>query len=234
MKTAIIIPTYNEKENIEKMINGIFSLEIEELGVVVVDDNSPDGTGKIVAEISSREPRVQIIHREKKMGLGTAYLEGFRFALEKGAEHFFEIDADFSHDHKIIPIFLDNIKNADLVVGSRYIPGGKTINWDWKRKLISYFGNVYARTVLGVPIRDLTTGYKCYRREVVEYLSAKNIDSVGYIFQVETSYIAHKNGFKIKEIPITFNERQLGKSKFSLKIIWESFWKVLKLKFKKR
>lgn len=234
MKTAIIIPTYNERDNIDKLINEIFSLEIEGLEVVVVDDNSPDGTGKIVAEISAREPRVRIIHRKKKMGLGTAYLEGFRFALENGAEHFFEIDADFSHDHKIIPIFLDNIKNADLVVGSRYIPGGKTVNWDWKRKLISHFGNVYARTILGIPIRDLTTGYKCYRREVVEYLSTKNIDSVGYVFQVETSYIAHKQGFKVKEIPIIFTERRNGRSKFDGKIIWESFWKVFKLRLRNK
>ena len=211
MKIAVIIPTYNEKENIDKLINDIFSLKIDGLEIVIVDDNSPDGTANIVADIKKVNDKLHLINRPKKMGLGTAYIAGFRFALENGAEHFFEIDADFSHDFKMIPIFLDNIQNADLVVGSRYISGGKTLNWDKKRKLVSYFGNIYARIILGVPIRDLTTGYKCYRREIIEYINTKNITSIGYVFQIETSYIVHKKGFKIKEIHITFTERRLGK-----------------------
>jgi len=234
MKTAIIIPTFNEKDNIQELIPKIFSLNIPDLHIIVVDDNSPDGTGKIVSDMKKTDARIHSIHREKKMGLGTAYQDGFRYAFNEGAEHFFEIDADFSHDYKIIPQFLDTISEADLVVGSRYIPGGKTMNWNLSRRLVSHFGNVYARVVLGLPIRDLTTGYKCYHRRVIEYLATQPIDSIGYVFQVETSYLAHKKGFRVKEIPITFVERRSGTSKFNFRIIWESFWRVWKLRFMKK
>ena len=233
MKIAVVIPTYNEKENIEEALGKVFGLNIEGLEVIVVDDNSPDGTGRIVEKIKENNSKLHIIQRNKKMGLGTAYLEGFKHALDNGAEHIFEIDADFSHDFSAIPDFLESIKEFDAVVGSRYINQGKIENWNFSRRFFSKFGNIYAQFILNIPIQDLTTGYKCYRRKVVEYLCSKNIDSVGYVFQIETTYHAHKNGFKIKEIPITFTERRLGSSKFDFRIIWESLSKVLKLRLKK-
>lgn len=230
MKTAVIIPTYNEKENIQDLIQAIFSLDIPGLEVVAVDDNSPDGTGVAVAEIAKSNSRVHVIHRPKKMGLGTAYLDGFRYALDRGAEHLFEMDADLSHDFSVLPDFLKHIESNDVVVGSRYISGGKTENWNWTRKSVSYLGNLYARFILNVPIRDLTTGFKCYRRRVAEFLAGRNIDAVGYVFQIETTYHAYHHGYSVKEIPITFSERRSGKSKFDFQIIRESFWKVLKLR----
>ena len=233
MRTAVIIPTYNEKDNIEKALESIFSLNNKDLEVVVIDDNSPDGTGLIIEKLKENNNKIHIIHRDRKMGLGTAYLEGFKYALDRNAQYIFEIDADFSHDFSLIPSFLDGARDNDLVIGSRYIPGGKITNWNLSRRLISYLGNLYARLVLGAPVADLTTGYKCYRREVAEFLTEKNIDAIGYVFQIETTYHTIKRGFRTKEIPIAFTERRIGKSKFSFKIIWESFWKVLKIKIKK-
>jgi dolichol-phosphate mannosyltransferase len=232
MKTAIIIPTYNEKVNIQEIISKIFSLNLENLHIIVVDDNSPDGTGKLVDAMKLNDQRIHVIHREKKMGLGTAYLEGFEYALKKGAEYLFEIDADFSHDACLIPEFLKNIENHDLVVGSRYIPEGKIENWNILRRFFSKFGNIYSRFILNLPIKDLTTGFKCYRRDVIDSLLSRNINSVGYVFQIETTYYVYKDNFKIKEIPIVFTERRLGNSKFDFRIIWESFWKVIKIRFK--
>jgi len=234
MKIAVIIPTYNEKENIEDALKEVFNLSLNDVHIVVVDDNSPDGTALIVQKIRENNNKVHIIQRTSKMGLGTAYIEGFKYALENGAEYIFEIDADFSHDFALIPSFLDNIDGHDLIIGSRYISNGKIANWNLSRRFISYFGNLYARFVLGVPVKDLTTGFKCYRREVVEFLNKQNISAIGYVFQIETTYHAYQQGFKIKEIPITFTERRIGKSKFSLKIIWESFWKVLRMRSSKK
>ncbi len=231
MKTAVILPTYNEKENVEKIIQHIFDLKIIDLEIVVVDDNSPDGTADIVEKCQTVNSSLHLIRRKGKLGLGTAYLEGFRYALEKGADYFFEIDADFSHDPKDISLFLSRVNQCDLVIGSRYIANGKISNWNASRRFVSSFGNLYARFILKMAINDLTTGYKCYRREVVEYLLGKEIDAVGYVFQIETTYHAVKRGFRVEEIPIVFTERTLGKSKFSLAIVGESFWKVLKLRF---
>jgi dolichol-phosphate mannosyltransferase len=233
MKIAVIIPTYNERKNIQEIIPAVLGLNLDGLEIVVVDDNSPDKTWEIVEDIKTKDPRVHLIKRSGKLGLGTAYLEGFRHALQNGAEYVFEMDADFSHDHNHIPIFLQEIENHDLVSGSRYVKGGKTENWDLKRKAVSFWGNVYSKTILGVPFKDLTTGFKCYRREVIEHLVGKNIDSIGYVFQVETTYLAHKAGFRVKEIPIIFTERRNGFSKFNFPIIWESFWKVIELRLKK-
>jgi len=232
MKVAIIIPTYNEKDNIEKFIRGILSLNVKNLHIIVVDDNSPDGTGILVEKIKLKDNRIHIINRKRKMGLGTAYLDGFKYALEKGADIFFEIDADFSHDHTLIPKFIENIEKNDLVVGSRYIPNGKIKNWDYSRRLLSLFGNLYARMILRIPVKDLTTGYKCYRKNVIQHLINKNINSIGYVFQIETTYYTYKNNFSIKEIPIVFSGRIIGESKMNSGIILESFWKVLKLRLK--
>lgn len=232
MKTCIVIPTYNEKENIEIVIEKIFGLGVSELYILVVDDNSPDGTGGLVERLKIKYQNLDIIHRQRKAGLGKAYEAGFRQALKRGAEYIFEMDADLSHDSKHIPEFLNAIKSHDLVLGSRYIQGGGVRNWNFTRRLISKVGNLYARMILGIPYKDLTGGFKCYRRKVLESIDFSKISSVGYNFQIETTYIAYKKGFRIVEIPIIFAERTQGKSKFHIKIVIESFWKVLLLKFK--
>ncbi|MCL5794899.1 MAG: polyprenol monophosphomannose synthase [Patescibacteria group bacterium] len=233
-KIYLVIPTYNEKENIVKVLEKVFSLNIEGLNVLVVDDNSPDGTGQVVERLKAGNIRLDVLHRGSKEGLGKAYVAGFKEALSRGADIVFEMDADLSHDPKYLPDFLQAINLADLVLGSRYIKGGGTTNWNFFRRLISQGGNVYARIVLGMPIKDLTGGFKCYRREVLEKIGLDSLSSVGYNFQIETTYKTYKLGFKIKEIPINFIERVGGKSKFSIKIILESFWKVLLLRMNKK
>lgn len=232
-KTFIVVPTYNEKENIEKLLAAIFALTIPDLYVLVVDDNSPDGTGRVVEQLRSANPRLSVLHRPGKGGLGPAYLAGFTEAVQHGAELLFEMDADFSHDPAHLPAFLTAIQNADVVLGSRYCAGGGVANWNVARRLISRFGNQYARMVLGMPYHDLTGGFKCYRRAVVELLLKTPLSSLGYNFQIETTYRAHLAGFKIVEIPITFTERREGKSKFNAKIMIEGFFKVALLRFKK-
>jgi len=232
-KIYIIIPTYNERNNIAKLLSQIFSLGIEELNVLVVDDNSPDGTGQLVEQLKRSNPKLDILHRQEKAGLGPAYVAGFKEAIVRGADYIFEMDADLSHNSKYIPEFLEAIKDHDLVLGSRYIKGGGTENWNWLRKLVSQAGNIYARLILGLPFKDITGGFKCYHREVLEKIGLGDLSSVGYNFQIETTYKVYKLGFKIVEIPIIFTERAEGKSKFNFKIIRESFWQVLKLRFKK-
>lgn len=234
MKKTIIIPTYNEKANIEELLSQIFGLGIEDLSVLVVDDSSPDGTGELVESLKTKYPNLEVLHREKKEGLGRAYIAGFKYVLEKGADLILHLDADFSHNPDYILEFLKAINNYDLVLGSRYVKGGGVENWNWARRLISRFGNIYARLILGVPVHDLTGGFKCYRRAVLEKLDLDNLNSIGYCFLTETTYRAWQAGFKIKEIPIIFTERVGGKSKFNIKIILESFVKVLKLKIKKQ
>jgi len=229
-KIYLIIPTYNEKNNIIKLIERIFSLKIEGLNILVVDDNSPDGTGEAVEKLKVSKANLDILHRPKKGGLGPAYVAGFKEAISRGASYIFEMDADFSHDPKYLPDFLQAVKEADLVLGSRYIKGGGVSNWNLSRRLISQFGNIYARFILGLPLRDLTGGFKCYRRKVLEAIGLDDLSSVGYNFQIETTYKTYRKGFIIKEIPIIFTERAEGKSKFDLKIILESFWQVLILK----
>lgn len=232
-KTYLVIPTYNERGNIEKLVEKIFALDIADLYVLVVDDNSPDQTGELVKTLQQRFTNLELLSRQTKDGLGRAYLAGFDYALKAGADYIFEMDADLSHDPKYIPDFLRAIVKADLVLGSRYIAGGGVTNWNWSRRLISRFGNVYARAVLGLPYHDLTGGFKCYRRAVLEKIGLNDFSSVGYNFQIETTYKVHLAGFKIVETPIIFTERAEGKSKFSFKIIIESFWKVLKLRNQK-
>lgn len=232
-KSVIVIPTYNEKNNIEQLLDKIFTLNIKDLSVLVVDDNSPDGTGDQVEQLKKKYNSLDCLHRQEKNGLGPAYVAGFTKALEQGADYIFEMDADLSHDPKYLPNFLQAIENADLVLGSRYITGGGVSNWNFSRRFISKFGNIYARIILGLPYHDLTGGYKCYRREVLQKIDIDNLSSVGYNFQIETTNAAHKHGFRIVETPIVFIERAEGKSKFSAFIILESFWKVLLLRFKR-
>ncbi|HTX87331.1 MAG TPA: polyprenol monophosphomannose synthase [Candidatus Nanoarchaeia archaeon] len=233
MRTIIVIPTYNEKNNLPELIRRIFSLALPDLSLIIVDDNSPDGTGAIAENLKKESAAVEVIHRAKKMGLGSAYVEGFKLALSAGADYIMEMDADFSHDYRYLPVFLKEIARADLVLGSRYIRGGGIKNWGWGRRAVSGLGNIYARMILGAPIHDLTGGFKCYRRSVLEKINLAELDSQGYVFQIETTYLAWKAGFAVKEIPIIFNEREAGKSKFNFKIFIEALWRVLLLRFKK-
>ena len=230
MKGVVVVPTYNERENIEELIGKTLSTS-PDIDIVIVDDNSPDGTGEIAEKIAKENPRVKVLHRPGKMGLGSAYVEGFKWALEKGYDFIMEMDADFSHNPEDIPRFIEKIKEYDLVIGSRYTDGVSVVNWPISRLLLSYFANIYARTVTGVPIMDLTGGFKCFRREVLESINLDTIMSDGYAFQIEMNYRAYKKGFRITEIPIIFIERRAGSSKMSKKIVWEAFWLVWKLRF---
>ncbi|MDH4223271.1 MAG: polyprenol monophosphomannose synthase [candidate division Zixibacteria bacterium] len=229
MKILIIIPTYNEKENIGKIIPLVLEKD-PRIEVLVVDDNSPDGTAKIVEELNSNNSRIKLIRRAEKTGLGTAYITGFHYALENGYDCIFEMDSDFSHNPDYIPDFLNAIKEADLVLGSRYIKGVNVVNWPISRLLLSFYANVYARWVTGLPVRDSTGGFKCFRRNVLEKIGLDNIHSNGYAFQIEMSFRAWRNGFKIKEIPIIFVDRRAGESKMSKKIVREAVWMVWKLR----
>src|SRR4030067_3804021 len=230
MKSLVIIPTYNEKENLEKIVPEILKMD-DSLNILVVDDNSPDGTGERADRIAAKNNRVFVLHRPGKMGLGQAYIAGFKYALGKGYDYIFEMDADFSHDPKYLPDFLTAIQKADLVIGSRYIRGVNVVNWPMTRLLLSYCANIYARWVTGLPVKDSTGGFKCYRRIVLEKIKLDEIKSEGYSFQIETSYRAWKKGFKIVEIPIVFVDRQQGESKMSKKIVREAMWMVWKLRF---
>ena len=230
----IVIPTYNERETIKQLLIGIFSLPIQNLHVLVVDDNSPDKTGELVEVLCLVNPNLEVLHRKEKNGLGPAYVAGFRYCLQQGAELIVQMDADLSHDPAAVPTLIAASKSADLVLGSRYINGGRVVNWGVGRRLISRFGNRYARLVLGLPYHDLTGGFKCDRRAILEKIGLDRLSSVGYNFQIETTYFAHRQGARIVEAPITFTERAAGRSKFSLKIIIESFWKVLRLRLDSR
>jgi dolichol-phosphate mannosyltransferase len=233
MKTLIIIPTYNEIDNLRPLLSQIFSYALE-TDILIVDDNSPDGTGKLADEIRIENPLVNVLHRPGKQGLGTAYIAGFKYAIEHGYDAAFEMDADFSHDPRYLPDFLKAIEDADLVIGSRYIPGGDTPNWSILRRLISGGGNIFARLMLGIPVYDSTAGYRCYRRRVLESIDLDTIQSQGYAFQVELAYRVTQKGFKIVETPIVFMDRRVGKSKMSRKIVIEGFTYVLKARFSKR
>ncbi len=232
MKTIIIIPTYNEAENIEKLISKIFALHIPRLEILIVDDNSPDETAQIVEKISHEYP-IHLIKRAGKLGLGSAYLTGFKKALSLGANYIFEMDADFSHDPDDIPRIIEAIQDADLVIGSRKVKGGKVVGWGWIRKFMSNGAMWFSRLLLGLQAHDVTAGFRCFRRRVLETLDLKSIKSNGYAFQEELLYRTQKHGFKIREIPVTFIDRQEGKSKLSKKDIFEFFIVMIKLKFKK-
>jgi len=231
-RTLVIIPTYNEMENIEDIITAVFCDEIEHLHILIVDDNSPDGTGEYVRKRAEAEPRLHLLSRSGKLGLGTAYCAGFKYALENGYDYIFEMDADFSHDPKEIINFLSAIQDNDLVIGSRYIRGVNVINWPMQRLLLSYFANIYTRIITGMKIFDSTGGFKCFRREVLESIDLTKIKSNGYAFQIEMNFKAYKKGFRIKEIPIVFVDRQMGKSKMSKKIVREAVFMVWKLRLR--
>jgi dolichol-phosphate mannosyltransferase len=227
-RACVVLPTYNERENVSAIVPAILAAS-PLLDVLVVDDNSPDGTGKIADELAAREPRVRVLHRERKDGLGRAYLAGFREALAAGYGRIIEMDADFSHDPARLPALLD--ADADLVLGSRYVRGGGTAHWGLGRRLLSRGGSFYARTILGVPIRDLTGGFKCFRRKVLENLDLATVRSSGYAFQIELTWRTLRRGHSVVEIPITFTDRRVGKSKMSRSIVAEALWMVWKLRF---
>jgi dolichol-phosphate mannosyltransferase len=233
MKTLIIIPTYNERENLRPLLDEIF-VNAPLTNILVVDDNSPDGTGNLADQIAEEDTRIHVLHRAGKLGLGTAYIAGFKYAIAHEYDAAFEMDADFSHDPRYLPNFLEAIENADLVIGSRYVKGGGTPNWSILRRIISGGGNIYTRLVLGLPVHDCTAGYRCYRRSVLEQINLDTIRSQGYAFQVELVHRVLQHGFKIVEIPIIFMDRRVGKSKMSRKIFIEGFLSVLRIRFGKQ
>ena len=230
-RALVIIPTFNESENLPRLVPSVLSRD-ERLEILVVDDNSPDGTGRLAEEIAAAEPRVHVIHRAGKLGLGTAYIAGFKWGIERGYDILFEMDADFSHDPTHLPQFLEAVQDYDLVLGSRYLHGRVTVvNWPMGRLLLSYFANSYARWVTGLPIADATGGFKCFRRQVLEAIELDRVESNGYAFQIEMSFRAWKKGFRLGEIPIMFVDRDLGESKMSKKIVREAVWRVWRLRF---
>ncbi len=230
MKTLIIIPTYNEIDNIEKLLEQVLA-KSETIEVLVIDDNSPDGTALRVKFMQSSEPRIHLLERPGKMGLGSAYVTGFKYALERDYDYIIEMDADFSHNPEDIPLLLNAAKKYDLVIGSRYCEGVNIIHWPIKRLLISYFASKYVRTITRMPIKDPTSGFKCFQRKVLENIDLDKILSDGYAFQIEMNFRAWVKGFHIKEIPIVFTERKNGVSKMSRKIVWEAAWMVWRLEF---
>ena len=232
MKTLIIIPTYNEYENLRPLVEQIFTYAPAS-DILIVDDNSPDETGKLADEISAQDSRVHVMHRSDKLGLGTAYIAGFKYAVEHQYDAAFEMDADFSHDPRYLPDFLRAIESADLVIGSRYVEGGGTPNWSLLRRFISGGGNIFARFMLGIPVHDCTAGFRCYRRQVLESIDLDSIESQGYAFQVELAYRVYKRGFKIVETPIIFLDRRVGKSKMSHAIFLEGFTWVVRARLGK-
>ncbi len=230
-RALVIVPTYDESENIRRLITSVLAQDAR-IDVLVVDDGSPDGTGKIVDEIAASNARVHGIHRASKMGLGTAYLAGFQWALARDYEFIFEMDADFSHDPVHLPQFLTSIENADVVLGSRYQHGRVTVvNWPIARLMLSYAANIYARKVTGLRLADLTGGFKCFRRKVLEAIDLKAVKSNGYAFQIEMSFRAWRGGFRIVEIPIVFVDRTEGESKMSKGIVREAVWMVWRLRY---
>jgi len=233
MRTLIIIPTYNEIENLRPLLKETFSYA-PQTDILIVDDNSPDGTGKLADQIHEEDPRVQVLHRTGKLGLGTAYIAGFKYAISQNYDAAFEMDADFSHNPCYLPDFLKAIENADLVIGSRYIRGGDTPNWSLLRRFISGGGNIFARLMLGLPTHDCTAGYRCYRSEVLKSINLDTIQSQGYAFQVELAYRVTKQGFKIVETPIIFMDRRVGKSKMSRTIFLEALSYVIRTRFSKQ
>jgi dolichol-phosphate mannosyltransferase len=230
-KILVVIPTFNESENIPRLIPQVLE-QAEGIEVLVVDDGSPDGTGGIVRKMGETDPRVHLLERSAKMGLGTAYVDGFRYALAGNYDFVFEMDADFSHNPKEIPVFLAKAREVDLVVGSRYTNGVRVLNWPMQRLLLSWTANVWTRFWTGLPLNDATGGFKCYRIEVLRGINLDSIRSNGYAFQIEMSYMAWRKGFRLGEIPIVFLDRLAGRSKMSKHIVYEAFFMLWKLRFR--
>ena len=232
MKSIIITPTYNERKNIDELIRQIYESN-PNIHILFVDDNSPDGTGEYIRELMEKDKKIFIIQRSGKLGLGTAYCKGFQWALDKDYDRMIQMDADLSHNPADIPRLIEASEENDLVIGSRYISGINVVNWPMRRLILSYLANVYARFVIGLPIKDGTGGFKCFKREVLEDIDLSGIKSEGYSFQIEMNFLAWVKKFTIKEIPIIFNDRTVGESKMSKRIVREAIWMVPKLRLKK-
>jgi dolichol-phosphate mannosyltransferase len=231
-RALVVIPTYNERDNLPRLIPLILQQD-PRLQVLIIDDASPDGTGEVADLLARDEPRLHVLHREGKLGLGTAYLVGFHWALQRDYDVIFEMDADFSHDPEHLPEFLEAVKDFDVVLGSRYLHGRVTVvNWPIPRLLLSYAANVYARVVTGLPVTDATGGFKCFRRHVLEAIRLDRVGSEGYSFQIEMSLRAWRRGFTLGEIPIVFADRDIGESKMSKRIVWEAVWRVWALRLR--
>jgi dolichol-phosphate mannosyltransferase len=229
-RAVICLPTYDERENLAPILDAIHAV-VPAVDVLVIDDDSPDGTGRLADELAARDRRVQVLHRAEKQGLGRAYLAGFAWALERGYDLVLEMDADFSHDPRYLPALLAASQDADLVLGSRYVAGGGTVDWGLGRRIVSRGGSLYARTILGVPVRDLTGGFKCFRREVLEAIDLASVECSGYAFQIELTYRAVRRGFRVVEVPIVFADRRVGRSKMSRRIVLEAVRKVWAMRF---
>jgi len=229
LKAIVVIPTYNERDNIVRLSREILK-QHPSLNILFVDDNSPDGTGIIADELAAADDRITVIHRPGKLGLGSAYITGFKTALKTDADYIIEMDADFSHDPGVLPVFLETITGCDLVVGSRYLNGVSVVNWPIRRLILSYFASVYTRFVTGLKIMDCTSGFKCFRRSTLEAMNLDNVKSDGYSFQIEMNYLCMEKGLKIVEVPIIFIDRHAGSSKMSRKIVREAILMVWKLK----
>jgi dolichol-phosphate mannosyltransferase len=230
-RCLVIIPTYNEADNVQQLLPTVLKYG-SHFNVLIVDDNSPDGTAKLVKEMQTTESRIHLLERPGKMGLGTAYVAGFKYALANGFDFVFEMDADFSHDPEMLPKLLQKAEEYDLVIGSRYIEGVNVVNWPMKRLLLSYFANLYTRVITGMPVRDATGGFKCFRRKVLESIDLDSIHSNGYAFQIEMNFKTWRKGFRVCEIPIVFVDRRIGVSKMSKSIVYEAVWMVWRLKFR--
>ncbi len=228
-RILVILPTYNECENIAEIVPAILR-QNNNIDVLIVDDASPDGTGEVADRMAAENPRIHVLHREAKLGLGTAYVSGFRWGLARGFDRLFEMDADLSHDPRHIPEFLEAAERHDLVLGSRYLRGVTVVNWPITRLLLSYFANRYARITTGLPMSDLTSGFKCFHRAVLEAIDLDAVRSNGYSFQIEMTFRAWHLGFRVGEIPIVFVDRSQGQSKMSRRIIWEAVWMVWRLR----
>ena len=224
-RMLVVVPTYNERLNIPLIVPAVLA-QHPSLELLIVDDNSPDGTGAIADQLAAEDPRVHVLHRAGKEGLGKAYIAGFRWALERGYDLMFEMDADFSHDPRFLPGMIEAVADADLVLGSRYKTGVNVINWPISRLLLSLGANQYARWITGLPLTDSTGGFKCFRRKVLEAIPLDRVRSNGYAFQIEMSFLAWKRGFRLKEIPIVFTDRVEGQSKMNKKIVREAIWMV--------
>lgn len=227
----VVVPTYNERDNLPRLVDAIHAKELN-LDILVVDDNSPDGTGEIADDLVRQGKVVHVLHRPGKLGLGSAYVDGFHWVLKRDYPLIFQMDADFSHDPESLPEFIEAIKDVDVVIGSRYISGITVVNWPLKRLLLSYFANMYSRCITGLPIRDTTGGFKCFRRRALEAINLKTISSEGYSFQIEMNFRVWRAGFRMKEISIFFRDRQMGTSKMDFKINREAVWMVWELRFK--
>ncbi|MDH4207810.1 MAG: polyprenol monophosphomannose synthase [Anaerolineae bacterium] len=236
MKTTVVMPTYNEADNLVQIVAELMTLGLDDLHLLIIDDNSPDGTGKMADDLAAQYPeRVEVIHRRGKMGLGTAYVTGFCHAIESGSDAVIQMDADFSHSPAYIPAFLDKIRECDVVIGSRYVADGKVDErWSIWRRFLSWGGNVYARLITGLRINDVTSGYRCFRRDALTALDLDRIRSEGYAFQIEVAYACQRKGLRLVELPIYFEDRSMGLSKMSWRIILEATWRVWQMRWRYR